>query len=553
METANMTGETTIEGSCPVFSPTLVHGYLALSAENFPDKAAIVGGEEVLSYRALAETSSRLALVLAKEGVRRHDRVVVFLDNSPESVISLYGILKAGGTFVILNSAMKAMKLSYILRDSGAVTLIAHVAKAKVVEEAMRNAPACSRVIWVGDRKFIPGGLASRSLSWGEIQRSSTETADSPPGERLRGNGPGTIDQDLAALIYTSGSTGEPKGVMSTHHNMVSAARSIVQYLGNRNDDIILDVLPLSFDYGLYQVLMSVMFGGTVVFESFLYPVKVLQCIEKERVTGLPLVPTIAAFLLKMQDLAKYDLRSLRYMTNTGAALPVEHIRRLRSLFPDVKLFSMFGLTECKRVCFLPPEEVDCRPASVGKAIPNCEVFLLDEQGREVGPGEVGELVIRGSNVMRGYWNAPEITAKTYRPGRIPGETWLYSGDYFRRDGDGFLYFLGRKDDMIKCKGERVSPKEVENVLCDLETVAEAAVIGVADEILGQAIRAFLVLRDGAKPKENDIFRHCSSRLEPFMVPKYIKFLAEMPKTANGKIDKEYLKYIPLTGDADAG
>ena len=536
-----------------LFDPTLIHECLTHTARRFPDKTAVVAGAQRWNYRDLEKCSGRLAAALVEAGVRRHDRVVVFLDNSPESVISLYGILKAGGTFVILNSAMKAMKLSYILRDSGAVALIAHAAKANVVEEAVRNAPACSRVIWVGDRKFIPEGPASRSLSWGEILRSSTEIDGSLPGEQGRGKGSGTIDQDLAALIYTSGSTGEPKGVMSTHHNMMSATRSIIQYLENRHDDIILDVLPLSFDYGLYQVLMSIRFGGTVVFESFLYPVKVMQCVEKERVTGLPLVPTIAAFLLKIQDLAKYDLRSLRYMTNTGAALPVEHIRRLRSLFPEVKLFSMFGLTECKRVCFLPPEEVDRRPASVGKAIPNSEVFLLDEQGREVGPGEVGELVIRGSNIMRGYWNAPDITAKTYRPGRIPGETWLYSGDYFRRDEEGFLYFLGRKDDMIKCKGERVSPKEVENVLCDLETVAEAAVIGVADEILGQAIRAFLVLRDGAEPKETDILRHCSSRLEPFMMPKYIKFLAEMPKTANGKIDKEYLKNIPLTGSTDAG
>jgi acyl-coenzyme A synthetase/AMP-(fatty) acid ligase len=176
---------------------------------------------------------------------------------------------------------------------------------------------------------------------------------------------------------------------------------------------------------------------------------------------------------------------------------------------------------------------------------------LVDEEGRDVAPGEIGELVIRGSNVMRGYWNAPDITAKTYRPGRIPGEKWLYSGDYFRRDEEGFLYFLGRKDDMIKSKGERVSPKEVENVLCDMEAVSEAAVVGVEDEILGQAIRAFLVLRDGAKPKEKDILRHCSSRLEPFMVPTFIKFLEKMPKTANGKIDKEHLKNIPLTGDRE--
>lgn len=552
METENMSGEKTFEDSSPVFSPTLVHDYLSLSAGKFPDKTAIVGGEESVSYRALAAATDRLALVLAREGVRRHDRVVVFLDNSPESVISLYGILKAGGTFVILNSTMKAMKLSYILRDSGAVALIAHVAKARIVEEAVRDAPACSRLIWAGDRKFIPAKLASRSISWGEILSSPNEIDQPLPGRPAPGIHSGTIDQDLAALIYTSGSTGEPKGVMSTHHNMVSAARSIIQYLENRHDDIIVNVLPLSFDYGMYQVLMSVMFGGTVVFESFLYPVKVLECIEKKRVTGLPLVPTIAAFLLKMQDLAKYDLRSLRYMTNTGAALPVDHIRRLRSLFPDVKLYSMFGLTECKRVCFLPPEEVDRRPASVGNAIPNCEVFLLDEQGREVGPGEIGELVIRGSNVMRGYWNAPDITAKTYRPGRIPGERWLYSGDYFRRDEEGFLYFLGRKDDMIKCKGERVSPKEVENVLCDLSEVSEAAVVGVEDEILGQAIRAFLVLRDGAQLAENDVLRHCSLRLESFMVPKYVTFFSEMPKTANGKIDKGRLKNISLAG-TDAG
>lgn len=535
------------------FDPTLLHECLTDAAARFPDKTAVVAGPERWKYRDLDHCSGRLAAALLEEGVRRHDRVVVFLDNSPESVISLYGILKMGGTFVILNSGMKAKKLSYILNDSGAVALIAHAAKANVVEEAVRNASSCSLVIWVGDRQSVPKGGVSRSRSWEEILRSSAELKEILPGEQGRGNGPGTIDQDLAALIYTSGSTGEPKGVMSTHHNMMSASRSIIQYLGNRHDDIILDVLPLSFDYGLYQVLMSVRFGGTVVFESFHYPVKVLQCIERERVTGLPLVPTIAAFLLKVQDLKKYDLRSLRYMTNTGAALPVDHIRRLRSLFPDVKLFSMFGLTECKRVCFLSPEEVDRRPGSVGKAIPNCEVFVIDEEGRELKPGEVGELVIRGSNVMRGYWNAPEITAKAYRPGRIPGETWLHSGDYFRSDEEGFLYFVGRKDDMIKCKGERVSPKEVENVLCDFEAVAEAAVIGVADEIFGQAIRAFVVLRDGAQPTGKDILRHCSSRLEPFMMPKYVEFLTEMPKTANGKTDKECLKNIPLTCGTDAG
>jgi amino acid adenylation domain-containing protein len=474
-------------------------------------------------------------------GVKRHDRVVVFLDNSPESVISLYGILKAGGTFVILNGSMKSKKLGYILRDSGATALIAHVDKREVVQDALNDLPEPCKVIWIGDPSSIPVSLQPQSFAWSTVTECGSHGESTPPPE-IKPDRRRIIDQDLAALIYTSGSTGEPKGVMSTHHNMVSAARSIIQYVGNSSDDIIVDVLPLSFDYGLYQVIMSVMFGGTVALESFLFPIQVLQCIEREQVTGLPLVPTVAAFLLKMKNLEKYDLSSLRYMTNTGAALPVEHIRRLRALFPKVKIFSMFGLTECKRVCYLPPEEIDRRPASVGKAIPNCEVFILDENGREVAAEEVGELVIRGSNVMRGYWNAPDLTARAYRPRRIKGEMWLYSGDYFRMDQEGFLYFLGRKDDMIKSKGERISPKEVENVLSEIPGVAEVAVIGVPDEILGQAIMAFIVRAPGNRLTEKEVLKASTDNMESFMVPKFVEFVEDLPKSAHGKIDKSSLK-----------
>jgi acyl-coenzyme A synthetase/AMP-(fatty) acid ligase len=323
---------------------------------------------------------------------------------------------------------------------------------------------------------------------------------------------------------------------------MISAARSIIHYLENTEDDVILNVLPLSFDYGLYQVLMTMMFGGTVVLEkSFLYIHKILERIAQERVTGFPIVPTILAMLLKLQDLKKYDFGSLRYISNTGAALPVEHIRKLRNLFPGVKIFSMFGLTECKRVCYLPPEEIDTRPASVGKAMPNCEVFIFDEAGNEVKPGEIGELVIRGSNVMRGYWNAPELTAKYYRPGRFPGEILLYSGDYFRQDSEGFLYFIGRKDEMIKSKGERLSAKEIENVICEMDGVAETAVIGVPDEILGQAVKAFITIDGSSIISQNDVLKYCKENLEPFAIPKYIEFVEELPKTAHGKIDKKAL------------
>jgi acyl-CoA synthetase (AMP-forming)/AMP-acid ligase II len=346
----------------------------------------------------------------------------------------------------------------------------------------------------------------------------------------------------LATIIYTSGSTGEPKGVMSAHYNMVSATRSITQYLENVEDDIILNVLPLSFDYGLYQVLMGFFFGGTVVLEkSFLYPYKILEKVIQEKVTGFPLVPTMAALLLQMEDLSKFDLRSLRYVTNTAAALPVVYIRKLQAMLPHVKMFSMYGLTECKRVSYLPPDQLDRRPESVGIAIPNEEVLVVDDDGNEVPSGHVGELVIKGSNVMQGYWNAPEETAKRFRPGRYRGEALLFSGDLFKRDEEGFLYFVGRKDDMIKTKGERVSPKEIENALCELEGVAEAAVVGIPDEMIGQAIKAFIVPKKEASLTEKLVIAHCTKNLEPFMIPKYVEFRESLPKSANGKIDKKAL------------
>ena len=311
-------------------------------------------------------------------------------------------------------------------------------------------------------------------------------------------------------------------------------------------NEALLAALPLSFDYGLYQVVMAFMFGGTVVLEkSFVFPVKVLERMAAEKVTGFPIVPTMAAFLTGMSNIGGFDLGSLRYITNTAAALPVEHIKRLSRIFPQARLFSMYGLTECKRVSYLPPEELMRRPSSVGKAIPNSEVFVVDGDGREVAPGEVGELVVRGANVMQGYWNSPELTSRTFRQGSHPWEKVLYSGDLFRKDEEGFLYFVGRKDDMIKTKGERVSPREVENALCSIEGVSEAAVVGVPDEILGQAVKAFVVLGPGSGLTEKDILRRCAEALEPFMIPRRVEFVDGLPKTANGKVDRKLLAQEP--------
>jgi long-chain acyl-CoA synthetase len=348
------------------------------------------------------------------------------------------------------------------------------------------------------------------------------------------------IDLDLACLIYTSGSTGEPKGVMSDHSNVVFAASSIIHYLGNVEDDVVINLLPLSFDYGLYQLLMTFKFGGTLVLErSFAYPAAILKRIEAERVTGFPGVPTLFVMLLKM-DLSKFDLSSLRYLTNTAAALPVSHILEIRQRFPSARLFSMYGLTETKRTLYLPPEQLDQRPGSVGIAIPGTEVFLVDEAGNRLGPGQVGELVARGRHVMRGYWNDPLASAERFRPGLLPGERLCYTGDLFRMDADGYLYFVARKDDIIKSRGEKVPPKEVENVLYSLPGVVEAAVVGTPDPVLGEAIKAYLVL-DGVQLTEAQVLAHCRAHLEDFMVPQSVEFRPELPKTTSGKIKKTAL------------
>lgn len=316
---------------------------------------------------------------------------------------------------------------------------------------------------------------------------------------------------------------------------MVFASGSIIQYLENTEADIVLNVLPLSFDYGLYQLLMTFRFGGTLILEnSFAFPMVILQRIAEERVTGFPGVPTIFTLLLGL-DLSAFDLSSLRYLTNTAAALPPNQVLELRRKFPQAKLFSMYGLTETKRTLYLPPDKVEQRPGSVGIPIPGTEAWLEDEEGRRLGPGKIGELVIRGPHVMRGYWENPDATAKRFHV-TPTGERLCYSGDLFRQDEEGYFYFVGRKDDIIKSRGEKVAPKEIENVLYNLPGVAEAAVIGVPDPILGQSIKAFIVTR---KPiSETCVRAHCRASLEDFMMPREIEFRDALPKNASGKIDK---------------
>jgi acyl-CoA synthetase (AMP-forming)/AMP-acid ligase II len=327
---------------------------------------------------------------------------------------------------------------------------------------------------------------------------------------------------------------------MCDHSNVLFAAGSIIQYLENSPNDIVLNVLPLSFDYGLYQVLMTFMFGGTLILEdSFAFPMEILRRISDERVTGLPGVPTMFANLLRL-NLEAFDLSSLRYMTNTAAAFPPASIKELKRRLPGPRLYSMYGLTETKRTLYLSPEDIDRKPGSVGRAIPGTEVWLEDEKGRRLGPGSTGELIVRGRHVMRGYWGDADATAARFRPGPYPGEYVCTTGDIFHMDEDGDLYFVARKDDIIKSRGEKVAPKEVENTLFDLKGVLDAAVIGVPDPALGEAVKAFIV-RESASLTINQVLAHCRANLEPHAVPRYIEFCDRIPRNNSGKVVKREL------------
>jgi len=519
-----------------------VHRFLERSAQLRSNKTALICGVERLSFSEINQKADLLARYLMENGLQRQDRVVIFLENSAEAVISLFAVLKAGGVFVLLNPGMKESKLRYILNDCQAHGIITQASRLKIITDVLPHCPALQHMVCFQSASRNESDKLATLRSHGLL-------ATVCDGEQAMARGArssvqklaSVIDVDLAAIIYTSGSTGEPKGVVSTHGNMIAAANSIITYLENTDDDIVLNTLPLSFDYGLYQVLMTFHFGGTLVLEkSFTYPFQTMQKLVAEKVTGFPLVPTMAAMLLQI-DLGRFDCRSLRYLTNTGAALPVAHIRKLQELFPASRIFSMYGLTECKRVSYLPPEQLDIRPDSVGVAMPNTEVLIVDSLGKEVGPNQIGELVVRGAHVMQGYWNAPEETNRTFRQGRYREEALLYTGDLFRKDEEGFLYFVARKDDLIKTRGERVSPREIENTLCSMEEVAEAAVVGVPDDILGYAIMAFVVPRSGFPLTGVMVQAYCNKMLESFMVPKYVEIRSSLPKSPTGKIDKKSL------------
>jgi amino acid adenylation domain-containing protein len=500
----------------------LVHQALEFTAQRLPDKLALFCGDQRLSYRQLQQQVHALAQALRDEGVQPSDRVLLLLENSIEFVVAVHAVSAVGAVFVPVSPMVKADKLGFIASDAGAHILLTHAQLAAAWMPMLENLPVVTCRV-AGDLARI--GTGPQVHPW--LSADAHTAAIDSTG----------IAQDLAALIYTSGTTGVPKGVMLTHLNIASALASVQAYLGLREEDVIGLALPTAFSYGLSNLLLGLGTGATVVLDRWAaFPAKLAQTLERERVTVFPGVPTLFAALLELPNLARFDLGAIRLITNAAAALPAAHLQRLRESFPQARLFSMYGLTECVRASYLPPEELAGRPGSVGRGMPNQQHWLVDDHGQRLPDGSTGQLVVCGSHVMRGYWGRVAETEARLKPGPISGERVLYTGDMFRSDAQGYLYFVARQDDIIKTRGEKVAPREVENAIYQLDSVTGCAVVGIADAALGQAVKAYVTLRPGSVLAGCDIVKHCRARLENYMVPKFVEIVDELPRTESGKI-----------------
>ncbi|BCW87652.1 Tyrocidine synthase 3 [Alphaproteobacteria bacterium SO-S41] len=496
--------------------PFLLHHLLACNAAD-PAKTAIVDGARVWSYGEFGNAIDRLAAALHGAGAVRGDRIAIYLPKSLEECAAIFAASRADGVFVPINPGLKAAQVRHIITDCSARVLVTSAAMQAKLGDAV-DGIADIQIVLIDD---LPA-------------------AAPPPPARA-------IGQDLAAILYTSGSTGQPKGVMLSHANLLAGARIVRTYLDITAADRILSLLPFSFDYGLNQLTTSVEQGATIVLASFQFGDDIVKLLAENEITGLAGVPTIWAILTRTApSLKRTALPQLRYITNSGGAVPETTVRRLRELLPATRIFLMYGLTEAFRSTFLPPDEIDRRPTSIGKAIPECEVFPVTAEGRRAKPGEPGILVHRGPTVSLGYWNRPEDTARVLRPNPFRsategGETVCYSGDLVTEDEDGFLFFVGREDAMIKSSGYRISPTEVEDAIMSAGGFHHVAVIGVRDEWVGQKVVAVAVAENAATLDLKAVMQQVGSQLPAYMVPARIELTDALPLSPNGKVDYKRL------------
>ncbi len=510
-----------------------------------PEEEALVYRDRRITFSALDKEVDRLAQFLLDLGLEKGDRVAVYCEKSPEEAASFLAIARAGGVFIIVNPLLKGPQVRHILHDSGARYLFTTHQRMGYLLPFLTGLDSLQLTIVRGKG----GAVASGELRILDL--------DAWGGPRRLSKAPQMIETDIAAIIYTSGSTGKPKGVVLSHRNLMAGVESVSAYLENTPDDRILSVLPFSFDYGLNQLTTSLYVGCACILINYLVINDILNAMERERITGLALIPPLWLQLIqKSWDHTRFP--EWRYLTNSGGSLPVHATKDLRQRLPNSKLYLMYGLTEAFRGAYLPPGEVDRRPTSIGKAIPNAEILVLNDKGERCGVGEEGELVQRGAHVALGYWNDAEKTAQRFKPNPFspPGvqfpELVVFSGDRVTIDEDGYLYFVNRADEMIKTSGYRVSPTEVEEALYATGLVGHAVVFGIHDDILGQAVAAVITGKDGVAQSIDELKAVCSQVLPSYMIPKRIEQWDSVPLNPNGKIDRPAVKQIFIERQSDA-
>lgn len=512
----------------------LIQDFIFQSAQRTPQAPALSYQGVPLSYSALAQTVQAAAGALLALGLCRGERVAVYLEKREEAVAAMFGAAAAGAVFVPVNPLLKPEQLRYILCDCNVRVLVTSRERLKLLLEALPGCPDLHTVIVVGADYAAPAIDGLQFVSWTEC------IVRAVPCFSHR-----SIDGDMAAILYTSGSTGKPKGVVLSHRNLVAGAESVASYLGNTAQDRILCVLPLSFDYGLSQLTTAFASGACAVLMNYLLLRDIVEAVDQERISGLAAVPPL---WIQLSQLSWPPTPALRYITNSGGAMQRGTLDKLRAVLPQTSIYLMYGLTEAFRSTYLAPEQLDARPDSIGKAIPNAEVLVLRQDGTPCGPDEPGELVHRGALVAMGYWNDLEKTAERFRPlpprhdGLKIKEMAVWSGDTVRSDDEGFLYFLGRADDMIKTSGYRVSPTEIEEVVYATGLVGEAAALGVSHPVLGQAIALLATAAPGVDLERGALMAACKAKLPGYMTPAWIEVRAEaLPRNPNGKIDRKLL------------
>ena len=511
-----------------------IHRPLLDRARLEPDRPAVRDRGRTVTYGALADRAYQIAAHAVAAGVRPGDRVGLYCGKTVDQVAAIYGLSLAGAIVVFLNALLRREQVEEAARNVGMTFLVLSPEKLKLVGPELAQDLPFRGLLTLRGTDDLPAGL-----------RYPVHTADGSVARPT--TWPRRIAEDPACIIFTSGSTGRPKGAVLSHRHLRKAGAISVEHLFIRGDDRILNVLPLSFDYGLGQLQMCLEAGATFVLHTYLTPAALVHALHTEQITVVQLTPVVYGELLTLEnELRENPPQSVRLLTNSGAHLPRDHGRRLRGLFSDADLVLMYGMTETFRSTYLPPEEFDRRPDSMGKAVPDVEVLVLNEQGQPCKPGEIGELVHRGTTRLLGYWGDPVRTAERLRPhpfsaeGIPDAERVVYTGDLVRTDEDGFLYFVGRRDFLIKSMGYRIGPEEVEDALLATGLIREAGVHGVPDEKLGQRIRAHVVPKNPGESAEA-IRQAVAPRLPRYMVPHEIVVRITLPHTLTGKVDRKAL------------